>query len=82
MPCSSGCPTPGVHATFGECLRGKSLQVADPTARKFNQHRNGELDAYVNARRAGLQPKSVFKRDVDAAWKFTEATGTAFRADQ
>jgi hypothetical protein len=39
------------------------------------------LNNYVKAREAGLQPASVFKKDVDAAWKATEATGTPYRAD-
>lgn len=62
-------------------MRAKNLQVADATAHKFHQHRNGELNAYVKAREAGLQPQTIFKKDVDAAWKATDKTGVAFRAD-
>lgn len=40
-----------------------------------------EINAYVRAREAGLQPATVFKKDVDAAWRKTEKTGTPFRAD-
>lgn len=82
MACSSGCSTPGAHATFGECLRAKNLEVADATARKFNQSRYRQSDRYVEARRAGLQPETVFKKDVDFAWKETERTGVPYRADQ
>lgn len=81
MACSSSCSTPGVHESYGACLRSKALQVADPTAHKFNQNRTSEINAYVRARQAGLQPETVFKKDVDAAWRKTEKTGTPFRAD-
>lgn len=81
MACSSVCSTQD-HATFGECLRAKNLQVADVTAHKFNQNQRREMDNYVKARYAGLQPETVFKRDVDHAWKETERTGVPFRADQ
>lgn len=80
MSCSSGCPTQD-HATFGECLRSKNLQVADVTAHKFNQARTREIKEYVDARREGMQPKTIFKRDVDAARKITAKTGVPFRAD-
>jgi hypothetical protein len=81
VACSSNCPTQD-HASYGACLRSKSLQVADVTAHKFNQSQHSQIKAYVNARESGLQPASVFKKDVDAAWKATEKTGTPFRADR
>lgn len=81
MACSSGCPTPGQHQTFGECLRSKRLQISGAEARDFNQSIYHQQDAYVAARRAGLQPETIFKKDVDQAWALTEATGVPFRAD-
>lgn len=81
MACSSSCPTQD-HTGYGACLRAKNLQVADVAAHKFHQHRNAEVKEYVSAREAGLQPKTFFKKDVDAAWRITEKTGTPFRADQ
>jgi hypothetical protein len=57
------------------------LQIADVGAHLFNQSRNREVKNYVKAREAGLQPQTFFKKDVDAAWRTTEATGTPFRAD-
>lgn len=81
MACSSGCRTQD-HESWGACLRAKSLQVADVTAHKFNQSQNTQIKQYVRAREAGLQPATVFKKDVDAAWKATEKTGTPFRADK
>lgn len=80
MPCSSGCPTQD-HATWGECVRSKSLQVADVTAHKFNSGIYRQQDNYMNARNAGLQPESPFKKDVDFAWKQTEKNGVPYRAD-
>lgn len=56
--------------------------MADVTAHKFNQSQNTQIKQYVRAREAGLQPATVFKKDVDAAWKATEKTGTPFRADK
>lgn len=80
LPCSSSCRTKD-HESFGACMRAKNLQVADVTAHKFNTGRDAELNNYVKAREAGLQPQAVFKKDVAAAWKITEATGVPYRAD-
>lgn len=82
MSCSSTCPAPGTHESYGACLRAKRLQVADVTAHKFNSGIQGQLNEYAKAREAGLQPQTVFKKDVEAAWKATDATGIPFRADQ
>lgn len=82
MPCSSGCPTPGAHASWGECVRSKALQVADVEAHKHNTGIYRAQDEYRRARNAGLQPESPFKKDVDAAWAITEATGKPYRADK
>jgi hypothetical protein len=80
MACSSSCRTQD-HRSYGECLRAKSLQIADVTAHKFNTGQHRQIKEYVRAREAGLQPASVFKKDVDAAWKATEKTGVPYRAD-
>lgn len=81
MTCSSSCSTPGIHQTFGECIRAKSLQVANPEATKSNRNVYSAQDAYRNAREAGLQPDSVSKSAVQRAWKFTDKTGVAYRGD-
>ena len=81
MACSSGCTT-GPHRSWGECVRSKDITVADVTARKHNHGINKQLKNYVAAREAGLQPETVFKKDVDAAWRKTEALGVPFRADE
>jgi hypothetical protein len=82
MSCSSGCPTPGRHESFGACVRAKHLEIADVQAHKFNQSISKQQNAYVDARRAGLQPANVFKKDVDKAWAETERTGVPYRADK
>lgn len=82
MPCSTGCPNPGSHQTWGQCVRAKDLEIENPEARKFNTGIYAQQDAYREARNAGLQPKTVWKKDVDQAWRITEKTGTPYRADQ
>lgn len=81
MACTSGCPTPGAHDTYGDCLRAKSLQVADPSARSHRHSIEQQQKEYVDARREGMQPQTIFKRDVDFAREMTKITGTPFRAD-
>lgn len=82
--CSSSCKTKD-HATFGECVRSKNLKTAymqewkgsDATAQK---KADKNLDAYANARKYGIQPKSTRAADVQAAIRHSEQTGTAFKA--
>jgi hypothetical protein len=81
VACSKGCPTPGKHKTWGECLRSKGVQVADVQAHKQNQSVNRELNDYRAAREAGLQPAATTAKAVRQAWTATDATGTPFRAD-
>ena len=69
--CSSGCLTPGVHATWGDCIRSKNLTVSGlestgndrTTQKKWDK----ELNLYSEARAAGLQPKSTSTKDSLAA---------------
>jgi hypothetical protein len=82
MACSSGCPTPGVHESFGACLRSKHLHVEGVEAHQHNQSVRSQQAAYAEARRAGLQPDTVFKKDVDRAWRLTDQTGVAYRGDR
>lgn len=78
--CSAGCRSRS-HNSYGECLRDKALQVANPEAREWNQHVNETQGAYVDARKAGLQPEGSSARQIGEAWAITEATGKPFRAD-
>lgn len=80
--CSSGCPTPGLHESFGACLRAKKLQIENPAARKHDQKVNSDLNSYREARAAGIQPASIWKKDVENAWRISDAIGTPYRADK
>lgn len=81
MACSSGCLSPGRHETWGDCVRAKHLQIQNVQAHKFNQSVRDDLDAYRNARSAGIQPASTGRKDVENAWRLTDQMGTPFRAD-
>ena len=85
MACSSGCPTPGQHATFGECLRAKSLKVAycgigggDASVQKAWDRELGEFRA---ATAQGIMPASTKTRDIRKAVEISNQTGKPFRAD-
>lgn len=82
MPCSTGCPTPGAHKTWGECVRSKRVQLSDITAHQDNQAIYTASDLYRQAREDGLQPESVTIPAVMKARQVTDATGVPFRADQ
>lgn len=84
MACTSGCPTPGAHATWGECLRAKGTKVAfcgigggDASAQK---KWDSDLAAYKDARRQGVQPSGTSRVQVETAMKISEMTGTAYTA--
>lgn len=53
--CSTGCPTPGQHLTWGECIRAKNIEAAPPDAQGRRDWDSG-LRAYREARRQGMQP--------------------------
>jgi hypothetical protein len=62
-------------------LRAKNLEVQPVEAHKFNRAQEHEIKEYGKARRAGIQPASLSKADVDIAWKMTDKLGVPFRAD-
>lgn len=71
MACSTGCPTPGAHKTWGECVRDKGTKIAycgqgggDATTQK---RWDANLQSYRDAVRQGVQPKSTRKRDIESA---------------
>lgn len=79
--CSTGCPTPGAHRTWGECLRSKNLQVQDVETHKYASSQHRVINDYVDARRDGLQPESVTAKAVKQAREITDQTGVPYRAD-
>lgn len=81
MACSSSCQTQD-HASYGECLRAKRLQVSNVEAHAHNQQLYKALDHYVTARRAGIQPDGVYQHQTDAALRETDRTGKPYRGDE
>lgn len=84
MACSSSCPSQD-HASWGECVRSKNLKTAyaaewkgaDATRQK---KADKNLDAYANARKYGIQPKSTRAADVQRAIQISDKTGQPFQA--
>lgn len=86
MACSSGCPTPGAHSSWGECVRSKNSTVMglESTGNglggytaDLKMHR--ENAAYRAACAEGLQPSAPTQKAVDAARKAADTAGTAVR---
>lgn len=85
MACSTRCATQD-HATFGECMRAKSLRVAycrsaagmDATRqRKWDN----ELQAYRDARAQGIQPEGTTLPKIRRALDASDKTGKPFGAE-
>jgi len=80
--CSSGCLTKD-HATYGECLRSKSLRIAYcNSAGGSDASRQKRWDAELNEYRAavsqGIEPDSTATRDIRKAVDWSEKTGVAY----
>jgi hypothetical protein len=82
--CSSSCLTKD-HATFGECVRGKRLNVGycgqgggDATAQK---KWDAELQAYRDARRQGIQPDGTTMPKIRKALEESDKHGAAYGRD-
>lgn len=78
--CSSSCVTKD-HATFGECMRNKHLNLNPNlanTQKTISTER--ELQAYRDARRQGVRPDGTTMAKVEEAMKISEATGKAYGA--
>lgn len=67
--CSSGCPTRD-HKTWGECVRGKRLNL-NPNLADTNVQKawDKELDSYESAVRQGVQPDGTKQKLVDKAMR-------------
>lgn len=81
MACSSGCPTQD-HESWGACIRSKNLRTnaLDGEALTVQKRADKTLDEYAKARSYGIQPASTRERDVKAAVRLSEQTGTAVKA--
>ena len=80
MTCTTGCMTKN-HATWGECMRAKALNVKPNLMHAGRQKvMDRELQSYRDAKRQGVQPASVLQKDIDHAMKVSNETGVAFKA--
>lgn len=79
--CSSRCPTPGAHKTFGECIRAKGLQIGDLKGHDINKRGETDLQAYASAKAQGIQPSGIDRASVDRAIRISESSGRAFNAN-
>lgn len=71
--CSSGCPTKD-HKTWGECVRGKRLNLNPNLSDTGTQKAwDKELDAYESARRQGVEPEGTTTAKVNEAMRKAEA---------
>jgi len=80
--CSSSCPTPGAHKTWGECVRAKGIQIGDLKHHDINKRGEADLAAYKAARDQGIQPSGIERSAVDRAVRISEADGKAFVANE
>lgn len=70
--CRSGCPTPGLHGSWGECARAANLQVGPADVESMRQW-DRNLAEYRKARAQGMQPRSVRRSAVEVAKKVYDA---------
>lgn len=79
MACSAGCPNPGSHASWGECIRDKGCKVMglESTAGDYtsNKRMHAENAAYRAAVSEGLQPSAPTFAAVDKARKAADTAG-------
>lgn len=80
MNCTSGCASYGSHATWGECLRAKRLQIGDVKGSGTTRQWDSDLSAYAAARSQGIQPAGTERHHVDRAVRISEADGNAWQA--
>ena len=85
MACTSGCPTPGAHANWGECLKAKGMRIAYAASAsgqdKSAQDRfDRDLDFYAAARSEGIQPMGTKRHQVEHAFRESDKSGEAYDA--
>jgi hypothetical protein len=78
--CTSGCPTPGAHSSWGECIRAKNtvvmgLESTGTGGFTANQKMHRENTAYRNAVAEGLQPQAPTYAAIDKAKKLADMAG-------
>lgn len=84
MACRSSCSTQD-HGTWGECARAAQLRIGYSQSAKgwdaSTQKRwDRELQAYRDARAAGVQPAGTSMSEIRKALDVSERAGSAFDA--
>jgi hypothetical protein len=77
--CRSGCPTQD-HANWGECARDANLSVGNATIAATLKKNGNELNAYREARKQGIQPRSTKMADIQTAVRLSDKVGKAVQA--
>ena len=80
MACRTACPTPGSHASWGECARAANIQVGDLMNATGQKSWDRELNLYRSAREQGIQPVSTRTADIHRAMDASDKAGTAVQA--
>lgn len=80
MSCRSGCPTPGLHRTWGECARAGRLMVgwsreAYGLDKSADNRLQGELRDFKSAVDAGILPDGTTRAKIDFANRQSERHG-------
>ena len=63
--CRTGCPTPGEHETWGECVRASSIQFGPVDVDGSVKRWDSDLAAYRAVRRQGMTPPSTKRSAVE-----------------
>lgn len=75
--CSSGCPEPGTHASWGECIRAKEARIGYANSaggwdRTKQKRFEAENSAYRQALKDGLDPQTPTWRGIRKAYAEAE----------
>ena len=85
MSCTSSCPTPGDHESYGACLRAKGIKtlhvaktngVDSTRVKRFD----AEIKAFRDADRQGIQPDGSSMAQIQKAVRISEQTGVAYKS--
>lgn len=78
MACRSGCITKN-HGSYAECLQAANASVV--WGAQVRSKTEVELQAYRDARKAGIQPAGTRMAAIDAANAVSDKYGAAFNAE-
>ena len=69
-----------VEGCFGCKIGTLQLSTGDANGKRIMSSKafDGELNSYYDATRQGIEPVSTKQKDIDAAVRLSNATGTAF----